>query len=102
MDYVPGEDLGSLIKREGAQSLKTVLNWASQLGNALTYLHQQTPPVIHRDIKPANIKLTPSGNVMLVDFGIAKAVESSQETSTGARGMTPGYSPPEQYGTART
>ncbi|MAT42596.1 MAG: hypothetical protein CL609_09660 [Anaerolineaceae bacterium] len=102
MDYVPGEDLGSLIKQEGSQPLQTVLNWAGQLGNALTYLHQQNPPVIHRDIKPANIKLTPSGNVMLVDFGIAKAVESSQETSTGARGMTPGYSPPEQYGTART
>ncbi len=102
MDYVPGEDLGSLIKREGSQPLETVLAWARQLGNALTYLHQQTPPVIHRDIKPANIKLTPHGNIMLVDFGIAKAVEASQETSTGARGMTPGYSPPEQYGTART
>lgn len=102
MDYVPGEDLGSLIKREGRQPLETILSWAKQLGNALTYLHQQNPPVIHRDIKPANIKLTPSGNVMLVDFGIAKAIESSQETSTGARGMTPGYSPPEQYGSART
>ncbi len=102
MDYVPGEDLGSVIKREGSQPIATVLEWSKQLGNALTYLHQQTPPVIHRDIKPANIKLTPSGNVMLVDFGIAKAIESSQETSTGARGMTPGYSPPEQYGTART
>ena len=39
---------------------------------------------------------------MLVDFGIAKSVDISQETSTGARGLTPGYSPPEQYGAART
>ncbi len=102
MDLVPGEDLGSLVKREGIQPVEKVLGWAKQLGDALNYLHQQKPPVIHRDIKPANIKLTPSGNIMLVDFGIAKAVDISQETSTGARGMTPGYSPPEQYGTART
>lgn len=102
MDYVPGEDLGSLVKREGSQPVEKVLTWAKQLGEALSYLHQQKPPVIHRDIKPANIKLTPSGSVMLVDFGIAKAVDISQETSTGAQGMTPGYSPPEQYGTART
>lgn len=102
MDYIPGDDLGTLLEREGAQPLDRVLKWADQLCSALTYLHTQNPPVIHRDIKPANLKLMPDGAVMLVDFGIAKAADSSQATATGAMGYTPGYAPPEQYGTART
>jgi serine/threonine protein kinase len=102
MDYVPGDDLGSIVIRDGIQPVEKVVTWARQLGNALQYLHSQNPPVVHRDIKPANIKITPRGEVMLVDFGIAKSVDISQETSTGARGLTPGYSPPEQYGAART
>ncbi|NTW43451.1 MAG: protein kinase [Anaerolineaceae bacterium] len=102
MDYVPGDDLGTIVHKEGLQPIDKVLYWARQLGNALQYLHSQNPPVVHRDIKPANIKITPRGEVMLVDFGIAKSAEVSQETSTGARGLTPGYSPPEQYGSART
>jgi serine/threonine protein kinase len=40
--------------------------------DALTHLHGQDPPIIHRDIKPSNIKITPQGDVFLVDFGIAK------------------------------
>ncbi len=102
MDYIPGEDLGTLIAREGRQPLGKVLSWARQLGEALVYLHSQKPPVVHRDIKPANIKITPAGELVLVDFGIAKAAESSQATSTGASGYTPGFAPPEQYGSTRT
>jgi len=70
--------------------------------DALGYLHTRKPPVLHRDIKPGNIKITSDGHVFLVDFGLAKLVQGSQATTTGARAMTPGYSPPEQYGTART
>lgn len=102
MDFIPGEDLGSLITREGRQSLDKVTAWAKQLGEALVYLHSQHPPVIHRDIKPANIKITPGGELVLVDFGIAKATEASQATSTGAAGYTPGFAPPEQYGAGRS
>jgi hypothetical protein len=69
---------------------------------ALTYLHTRVPPVIHRDIKPGNIKITPDQNVYLVDFGLVKQDFGDQATTTGARAMTPGYSPPEQYGSART
>ena len=101
MDYVPGDDLSSLLKREGAQPLEEVLEWGRQLGAALTYLHKQMPAVIHRDIKPANIKITPEGQVILVDFGIAKTSEGGF-TTAGARGYTPGYAPPEQYGAAPT
>ena len=102
MDYVPGEDLGKRLKVEGPQKLADVLRWAAQLSSALAYLHAQNPPVIHRDIKPANIKLTPEGEAILVDFGIAKADAAQSQTATGAAGYTPGYAPPEQYGEGHT
>jgi len=102
MDYIPGVDLSALIKDQGAQPLEKVMQWVEQLGSALVYMHSQKPPVIHRDIKSGNIKLTPSGEVMLVDFGIAKASEISQMTATGATGYTPGFAPPEQMSGART
>ncbi|MEA3351347.1 MAG: DPP IV N-terminal domain-containing protein, partial [Chloroflexota bacterium] len=64
--------------------------------------HTQNPPIFHRDIKPGNVKITPEGIIFLVDFGLAKMAYGGQRTTTGARAMTPGYSPPEQYGGART
>ncbi|MBN2678161.1 MAG: PD40 domain-containing protein, partial [Anaerolineaceae bacterium] len=102
MDYIAGEDLAALIKKEGAQPLDKVIHWAVQLADALMYMHQQKPPVIHRDIKPGNVKITPAGEAVLVDFGIAKASELTQVTATGATGYTPGFAPPEQIGGMRT
>ncbi len=102
MDYIPGDNLSKRLRQQGAAPVDQVLNWAGQLGAALTYLHTQEPPVIHRDIKPANLKLTPQGQLVLVDFGIAKASDPTAATTTGARGYTPGYAPPEQYGSAST
>lgn len=102
MDYIPGEDLVSLIKNEGAQPLEKVLGWVDQLGAALIYMHSQKPPVVHRDIKPGNVKLTPTGEAVLVDFGIAKAGDMNQATATGATGYTPGFAPPEQISRSRT
>mgnify|MGYP000986885888 CR=1 FL=1 len=102
MDYVPGEDLRTLIENKTSFTLPQVLKWAEQLGNALNYLHNQKPPIFHRDVKPANIKLTPAGDVVLVDFGIAKTGDPSQETLSGAWGYTPGFAPPEQVSGLRT
>jgi serine/threonine protein kinase len=103
MDFVEGEDLGQMVERVGGPLPEAqVLDWAEQLCDALVYLHNQDPPIIHRDIKPANIKLTPSGKVMLVDFGIAKVYDPNVETTMGAKAITPGYSPPEQYGLGAT
>ncbi|HCE18200.1 MAG TPA: hypothetical protein DEQ80_10105 [Anaerolinea thermolimosa] len=102
MDYIPGQDLETLIKKEGRQSVERVLEWARQIGGAVKYLHSQNPPVIHRDIKPGNIRLSVEGEAVLVDFGIAKTVMGDQVTETAARSYTPGYAPPEQYGAMRT
>lgn len=103
MDYIEGEDLRTLLERQGGPlPLAQVLPWLVQVCDALTYMHTRTPPVIHRDIKPANIRITPEGQAVLVDFGIAKSFEASKQTSTGARALTPGFAPPEQYGAGLT
>ncbi len=102
MDFISGDDLGQRLKEEGRQNLDNVLTWASQLASALSYMHNQDPPVTHRDIKPANIKLTSEGEAILVDFGIAKVANVQAQTASGAAGYTPGYAPPEQYGQGRT
>jgi len=102
MDYIEGEDLRERLDREGVLSDEDVVIIGVAICEALGYLHSRNPQVVHRDIKPGNVKISPAGHITLVDFGLAKVVQGSQTTTTGARAMTPGYSPPEQYGTART
>jgi serine/threonine protein kinase/Tol biopolymer transport system component len=102
MDYIEGEDLRQRIERLGTLNENEVVLIGIAICNALEYLHSRQPPIIHRDIKPGNIKITPEGKVVLVDFGLAKLMLEDQRTTTGARAMTPGYSPPEQYGVAPT
>jgi eukaryotic-like serine/threonine-protein kinase len=103
MDYVPGKDLRQTMQE--ARRNKTflpeseVLSWATQIADALDYLHHQDPPIIHRDIKPSNIKLTPSGLVKLVDFGLVKIMAPGEVTITVIQGQgTALYTPLEQYG----
>ncbi len=102
MDFIDGEDLRQRMERQGTISEEEAIMIGAAICDALTYLHTRKPPILHRDIKPGNVKITPDGHIFLVDFGLAKVVQGSQATTTGARAMTPGYSPPEQYGTART
>lgn len=102
MDYIDGEDLRQRIERLGKLPEKEVVLIGAAMCEALSYLHSRNPPIIHRDIKPGNIKITPEGHTQLVDFGLAKLMVGGEQTTTGARAMTPGYSPPEQYGTAPT
>ena len=104
MDFVPGQDLHTTLitaMRDG-QPLqeRQVLSWADQLCSALEYMHAQDPPVLHRDIKPSNIKITPAGNVKLVDFGLVKVLSPDDEqtiTVVQGRGSLQ-YTPLEQYG----
>jgi serine/threonine-protein kinase len=104
MDFVAGQDLKQLMdaaRREGQfLSEAQVLEWARQILDALEYLHTQHPPVLHRDIKPANIKVTPSGTIKLVDFGLVKLmVPDEDRTVTVLQGRgTAQYTPLEQYG----
>jgi eukaryotic-like serine/threonine-protein kinase len=103
MDFVPGKDLRTLMieARQSGSFLDEleVLNWAGQLADALIYLHSQTPPILHRDIKPSNLKLTPNGQLKLVDFGLVKVLAPGEVTITILQGQgTALYTPLEQYG----
>jgi eukaryotic-like serine/threonine-protein kinase len=103
MDFIPGKDLRTLMSeaRQKGEFLpeREVLGWAGQLADALTYMHNQNPPILHRDIKPSNLKLTPNGLVKLVDFGLVKILASEEVTITILQGRgTALYTPLEQYG----
>lgn len=98
MDYIPGEDLREILERIGKPLDESeAVRLGLAICDALSYLHQCTPPIVHRDVKPANIKISTDGSVHLVDFGLAKLYQSGELTTTGAMGVTAGYSPVEQY-----
>ncbi|MBG0770136.1 MAG: serine/threonine-protein kinase [Anaerolineaceae bacterium] len=98
MDYIEGDDLRQWMSREEKVTEAEAIQIGIAICNALIYLHSRVPAIVHRDIKPGNVKITPSGEVILVDFGLVKVMNNKEITTTAARAMTPGYSPPEQYG----
>jgi len=102
MEYIDGSTLEDKLDRnKGPFPEHLVLVWARQLCDVLEYLHNQQPPVIFRDMKPGNIMLTRSGRIKLIDFGIARLFRSRGSQDTQLLG-TPGFAPPEQYGSAQT
>jgi serine/threonine protein kinase len=99
MEYITGEDLSEMVEKRGAFPLSDALNWSDQLLDALDYLHTQEMPVVHRDIKPQNLKLTPRGQIILLDFGLAKGNATNNEHQTAAKsvfGYSKAYAPLEQ------
>lgn len=93
MEFFGGADLAALQARRAAPfPPDEVLPWAEQLLAALEYIHTRTPPVLHRDIKPQNLKLTPEGQIVLLDFGLAKGPGAGESFF----GYTLQYAPLEQ------
>ena len=96
IEFIDGKDLEAiLLDSKEFLSEAQVVNWAIELCDVISYLHNIKPePIIFRDIKPSNIMINLQGHVLLVDFGIAKTFQTGQK---GTMIGTEGYSPPEQY-----
>ena len=94
MELVVGEPLSDVLSREGALPLRHTLDMLEQTGRALNAAH--TIGLVHRDVKPGNILITPTGQVKLTDFGIAKSMGAAAVTQTGMIVGTAQYIAPEQ------
>lgn len=96
MEYIEGEDLSAILKRGETFDYDDVIRWTLDLLDGLDYLHSQDPPIIHRDIKPNNLKLTSRGNIVLLDFGMAKETSGNTQGMKSVFGYSRRYSPLEQ------
>ncbi len=94
MEYIPGENLKSMIAMTDKLSVGTVVKIAKQICEGLAEAHRLG--VVHRDLKPSNIMIDKDGNVRILDFGIARSVETKGTTCAGAIIGTPEYMSPEQ------
>lgn len=94
MDYVEGENLENLLKRQGVFSPEQVLNIGIQLCRVLVYLHSRKPAIVYRDLKPANVIMQNDGIIKLVDFGTV--YQKGKQKKQDCLG-TPGFAAPEQY-----
>ena len=108
MEYIGGVDLAKIIAQQpGPFPRDQVIAWADQLLDALIYLHSRDRQVIHRDIKPHNLKLSATGQIALLDFGLAKAqaAQAADHSATASQaffGYTKHYAPLEQIQDQRT
>ena len=98
MDYIDGCTLNKYMEdRPGPMPVEFIMRTAKQLLGVLSYLHGHHPPIIYRDLKPSNIMLTKNGELMLIDFGIARSYKRVGMEDTVKLG-TVGFAAPEQYG----
>ncbi len=94
MEYVPGEDLKSSIRRFGPLPIGKTIFLAKQICEGLTEAHRLG--VVHRDLKPGNIMIDKEGNARIMDFGIARSLHTKGITGEGVIIGTPEYMSPEQ------
>jgi serine/threonine-protein kinase len=95
MEHVTGRDLARVLRDSGPQSVADVVDWAVQIADILDTAH--TAGVVHRDLKPANLMLTDRGRIVILDFGIARFLESSASTRSSSVMGTLGYMAPERF-----
>ena len=94
MEYVPGEDLKSFIRRAAPISTGKAVSIVKQVCAGLAEAHRLG--VIHRDLKPGNIMIDKDGNAKIMDFGIARSLHAKGVTGAGMMVGTPEYMSPEQ------
>ncbi|SNS57482.1 serine/threonine protein kinase [Geodermatophilus pulveris] len=96
MEYVEGETLRDVLRREGVLAPQRAMTLAADICNALDFSHRNG--IVHRDVKPGNVMITPEGTVKVMDFGIARAVSDSAATMTSTAAVigTAQYLSPEQ------
>ncbi|MEU0812253.1 PQQ-binding-like beta-propeller repeat protein [Streptomyces sp. NPDC005970] len=92
MEFLVGRDLGTVLHEDGPPPVAVAVDWVAQAAAALARAHEED--VVHRDLKPANLMLTPDGQVKILDFGIARFMESL--SSSMVMGTFP-YMPPERF-----
>ena len=96
MEYIEGRSLHEIVKREtGPIRQERAISLFKQMLEGMAFVHNQNPPIIHRDIKPLNILVAANDALKITDFGIAKALDASGQSSTLLKG-TPVYMSPEQ------
>jgi eukaryotic-like serine/threonine-protein kinase len=94
-EYLPGEDLDQIIKRQDPIALGDKVRFLLQIADGLRYAHSRG--VVHRDVKPANMRILGDGQLRIMDFGIARVMEETQRlTQTGMTIGTAGFLSPEQ------
>lgn len=99
MEYVPGTNLGHLVRNQGPLPVATALGYVRQAARGLQHAHEHG--LVHRDLKPTNLMLTPAGEVKVLDFGLVRVATpfsptDSGGTRTGVVMGTPDYMAPEQ------
>lgn len=97
MEYVQGLNLKQYLEKKSAHRIciEECIDFLAKSLEILAFLHNQHPPVIHRDVKPGNIMINQKGEVVLVDFGLARSLELNQGAT--ARVGTYGFASPEHY-----
>lgn len=95
MDYISGYSLRQVIAQKKYIPERSIVKWGITLCKTLRYLHNHQPKVIYRDMKPHNVMLTDEGELVLMDFGISRAVGENFDYSREERLGTKGYSAPE-------